>query len=149
MSLTLIVAEIKTVLEGVSGIGIVRDYERSFIDPTDLLNVFGSGGVIKACTIAWDRTGEERLTNEEVLRRHHFTIRRYDALIDPTATETGVFRVVVDAIMTAFRALNDLNSQAELAGPMQLIIAEPRIFFDTIPVHYAEFGYDAQELIST
>lgn len=160
MSLTLIRAEIKTILEGVTGIGIVHNYERLSIDATKFLTLFKDTktGKINGCMFRREKFTRQHGMGGRVAIAHVFVLRRFTGLQDADATDISfddVNELIADAFDT--EAAEDLNGKCDTIhpdfGPMsgaagiQLDISEPRMFGNVL-CHYAEMRLCAVEIIN-
>lgn len=126
MSLAIIRTEIKTVLEGVSGIGMVYDYIRH-APKESIWKVLFTTSLNRLHTWQITRTGvkDDWLTTcENGIRRHSFQVLGYYSLKDDDASE-NTFQDLTDSVMTALRnaakspplsgtALNMTTPQAEI-----------------------------------
>ena len=146
MSLSGIRDAIKTILEGVSGIGEVHDYERYHTDAAKLRALHVTSGRLHSWTITRTRTQAEYRTNVQTERRHTFVLRGYYALDDVNASEK-TFQTLVESIEAAFRSNDTLSGSCELAGPLQVERVEP-VLFAGVLCHFAELSLWAQELVS-
>lgn len=144
MALSDITAEIKTILEGVSGIGTVHDYERWAATWEKFLELFkDSNNKINGWTITRRKTPAERDTMPTVMRTHTFVIRGVYGLKDEDATEK-TFQDLVEAVQGAFEDEYSLGGYAVNSGPVQVVTVESRIFGKVL-CHYAELEYEVQE----
>lgn len=147
MSLTIIRTEIKTVLDGITDIGVVYDYERFTTDWDKFKEIFKPPGksYIRGWTIRREKTAEELSTHEESDRDYSFKIRGYMSLKDSTAT-SKTFDDLIETICDTFRALieNDLNGKADYVGLIQVDLVEDRMF-GTALCHYCELSIIIQE----
>ena len=155
MSMPAIRTQIKTILEGVTGIGVVHDYERWAKDWSQFLTFFKSGSVINGWTVTRTRTEERALCGNQNEQVHVFVIRGYYAVDDSAATEK-TFQDLIETIRTTFRTNYTLNGACETTNPewgsmagksgIQADVIEPRMFFGVL-CHYCELSLGAQELV--
>lgn len=157
MSLTAIREQIKTILSGVSGIGVVHDYERFSNDWKKYLSLFtveddNGEKRINGCTFTRVATPEKWLTNVEYLRVYEFDFHGIYSLKDSDATEL-VFQSTIENVCDAFRAKPTLNGTCETITPefgalsgrsgMQVETIENRKFGVTL-AHYFKLRLGAQ-----
>ena len=153
MRLANIREQVKAILSGVSGIGVVHDYERwedtwqkfleHYKDPDEKINGW---------TITRNATPEKWLTNVEYIRVYELVIRGIYGLKDENATEL-VFQDLIEDICTAFRNKDTLNDTCETIAPelgslsghagVQVVLVENRMFGNVL-CHYCELKLGAQ-----
>jgi len=137
-------AQIKTIMEGVSGMGIVHDYVRWASTWEKFLEFFKtSSKKINGATITRVKTPEECESSNHNSRRHRYLIRLYYGLKDDAATEI-TFQLLVENTCAAFRAKRTLNDTAEDSGPPQVEVVELRMF-GSVLCHYGEISLEAEE----
>jgi hypothetical protein len=145
--------QIKTIISGVPGIGIVHDYERWSADWNKFLDHYKSAdGRINGWTITRGATPERWLTNIDYERVYEITIRGYYGLKDSAASEIG-FQNLIEAICDEFRGNDTLNGTCETVCPefgsmagksgIQVITVEPKLF-GSVLCHYCELRLGAQ-----
>lgn len=125
MSQADILAEIKTIVAAVPGIGAVHDYERSARSPADWLDIMTAGGIINGWTISREETAAEWEYHTANRLRHTFRIRGYYAVDDVNASEK-TFQALVDAVRLAFNGEETLSGEALISGPAQLSLVAIR-----------------------
>jgi len=146
MSEAAIRAQIKTILEGVSGIGIVHNRQRFAATWEKFLELFKTTDKkINGCCITRDSASAERLNWDQDERTHEYKIRGYYGLSDEAATEITA-TALVEAICDAFRADTGLGGTAGDSGPMQVLIVEPRAFGGVL-CHFYELGLSVNEYV--
>ena len=119
MSEETIRAEIKNILEDVSGIGVIhtrRRYSRSRVVFRQLMT---SGGIVNGCMIFRQATTAERQELPHIDRYHHYKIIYYYDLDDENASE-DTFQALLEAIFEAFKSNSTLNGAAVNSGPIQI-----------------------------
>lgn len=145
MSLSLIRAEYKTILESVTGIGKVHDYSRLATDWKVFLDLFKdpSSETILGWEISREASPEERLHLSGASpgsvsdRKHIMLIRGYSSLQDATGTQK-TFDNLIEAICDKFRPLITLNDVAlKVETPMIVSVVTEREFGGVL-CHYAE-----------
>jgi len=114
MSLSTVRAEVKSVLEDVTGIGEVLDYERYAREWSTYKSLFKSGAHVNFVQI--QRPSFTRIVHgsdscERVT--HNFLLKGAYSLNDEAATEK-TFQDLVEAMCQAFRDKPDLNDVAEV-----------------------------------
>lgn len=146
MSQADILAEIKTIVSGVSGIGVVHDYERSSRGVGEWLDIMTSGGKINGWTISREATESEWEHHTTNRLRHVFKIKGYYA-VDDANTSEKTFQALVDLVRKAFNRQETLSGDALISGPAQIDfvgireIAPDSSYF----VHVAELTLAADE----
>jgi hypothetical protein len=145
VSVALIRAEIKTILSGVAGVGIVHDYDRWSADWTTFFALFKSGAEIRGWQIARTKT-EEIGGKGETKRTHTFRLRGILGLDDSAATGKA-FDDVVETVENAFDDAITLNGKATSAGPLQVDAIEIRMF-GSVLCHTAECRLPATEILT-
>lgn len=114
MSLTTVRAQVKTIIEAVSGIGQVLDYERYSKDWSTYKDFFKSGARINFTQIlrpSFVRTVEGSDATERVT--HNFFLKGAYSLRDEDATEKTC-QNLMEAICQAFRDKPKLQNMAEV-----------------------------------
>jgi hypothetical protein len=151
MSLADIRTELKTVLEGVSGIGQVYDYLRWSNTEKDFKSIFkASNDKINA----WQIT--RRGAAENIYNQNHINIQEHNMLIwgiygakDADASEK-TFQDLIEAILAAIRTAGKgpqpLSGKALFVGPPQVEKVEHRIFSKLL-VHSCDIGLKVKEYI--
>jgi len=153
MSEATIRTQIKTILSGVPGIGVVHEYQRWARDWTKFLNQFqDADGRINTWMFSRTVTPEKWLSNVEYIRVYEYVIRGMYGLKDGDATEL-IFQGVVDRICAAFRDKATLNDACETIVPefgslagragIQVETVDVRTF-GIVLCHYAELKLGAQ-----
>lgn len=139
--------QIKAILSGVSGIGVVHDYIRWAADWNKVLDRFrDSTGKINTVMFARDKM-QKRLTGGSPERAHLFRMRVVMGLNDDSATGIA-FDALLTAIEEKFEDYDNLNGTCltiksldwgPLAGQegVQIETIEERMFAKTL-CHYAE-----------
>lgn len=153
MALETIITQIKSILQGVAGIGVVHDYERNANDKTTFLSLFtiaaGQLKNINGWTIIRRNTEETlqsscALTGRRVINKHTIVIRGYCGFQDDAASEK-TFRVLVENIRTALRGNYTLNGSVQRHDFPQSPVNETRMMAGTYLVHYCEIELTVQE----
>lgn len=136
MSEALIRAQIKVILEAVTGIGVVHSYERYARSITDFRNLMTSAGVVNGWVIHRESTTAEQVTmgpKGQIERNHTYRIAGIYEHNDASASET-TFQTIIDAIFAAFKANGTLNATA---------ISHRQIQVDSVTITKdGEFGDD-------
>lgn len=149
MAYTTLLAQIKSAVEGVTGIGVVRDYLRWWSDKKDFLDLFrttiGGQAQIRGWTITRDgipfneryaQGGKHRVT-------HMFVIRGVLGLQDGTATEK-TFQALVDSVVDALDDAVTLGGNVRSAGPATAAAITHRGFGEVL-CHYCEIQFPVTE----
>ncbi len=153
MGLPEIREQYKAILSGVSGIGVVHDYERWAADWNKFLELYkDQDGRINGWITTRTATPEKWLTNIKYLRVYELTTRGIYGLKDEDATEL-IFQDLIESICDAFRNNTTLNNTCETIAPefgslagrsgIQVEIVEPRSF-GSVLCHYCELRLGAQ-----
>lgn len=151
MSLAAIRTQLKTVVEGVTNIGKVHDYERWAAEWSKVLDVFkvtiGGEERIQGWTITREATPatDFAMTTQES-RRHVMVLRAYRVLNDTKESEKE-FQDLIETVCTALRGqrLGKLNGTVTKLFPAQVRIVEHRDLGGVL-VHYAEIAVEAMEV---
>lgn len=146
MSEATVRAAIKAVLEDVTNVGEVHDYERWAADWSAYLDLLkttiGNSDVIRGWTITCESFPQERATfgvPGSIDRTYTYKLRGYFGLDDSAASEKTAM-IVVEDVVEAFDD-SDLASENE---PADLTLFEPRLFGDVL-CHYAEITLVVEE----
>jgi hypothetical protein len=148
MSESTIRTAIYNVVNGVTNIGKVYDYDRWAADWNTFINLFKTtiGGVdqIRGWEIsrrsAGERPSEFGPVNEE---SHLFVVRGYMAINDAAATEK-TFNALIEAVGAAFRSNQTLSGTAHRHDFIQAEIIEARTF-GSVLCHYCELALTVHE----
>lgn len=147
MSLEAVREQIRTILTGVSGIGVVHDYERWAAEWPAYLELFSIEDETGTRINGWDITRRKTpavtasVTHDS--RSHTFLIRGMYGLEDSQASEL-VFQQLIEDICAAFRAKYQLESTAENTEPVQVDLVENRVFGNML-CHYCELTFTVDE----
>ncbi len=145
MSLASMRSAIKSILEGVAGIGVVHDYERWTVDWATYLSLFRAPAqnLINGWTISRASTSEVAFASGRHRRSHRFIVRGYYSQKDAAGSEKN-FQDLIEAVCDGLRGNVSLNGTAESSGPPQVRRVESRTLGDVL-CHYCEIGLDADE----
>jgi hypothetical protein len=119
MSEATIKAQIKGILEGVSGVGVVYTRRRYSRSRAVFRNMMTSDGKINACMVYRAATPSERFELPNIIRYHQFRIDYLYELDDETASE-DTFQALLDAIFDAFKSNYSLNGTVMNSDPLQI-----------------------------
>lgn len=144
MSESAIRTEIKTILNGITGIGKVHDYERFAVDERKFLDFFKdtSSGKIFGWEITRDNIKTEKIT-QKFKFTHGFVIKGYYGLQDSSASEI-FFQAVVDAILIKFIGTNITGTEGFIKPQSPVIQAR---MFGGVLCHYSEIKFDVIEIV--
>lgn len=119
MSEALIRAQIKTIMESVSGIGVVYDYERHSRSLATKLFLFKSGGIINGWEFSRTKfdPDPETETDASIDWDYSYLISGYYELDDENASEK-VFQAIIDGIKNKFADKRTLNGTAITCQPV-------------------------------
>lgn len=150
MSLSIIRTEIKGIMDGVTDIGVVHDYERLATDWIKFLSFYKPAGknYIRGWSITRQKSpekgnGEDDTAAHQYRRMHNMVIRGYYGLKDSDASEK-VFQDLVETVCDTFRGKPTLNGKADDSSPPQVDIFETRMF-GTVLCHYVEIRIVVEE----
>jgi hypothetical protein len=147
MSLADIREQIKVVLAGVPGIGVVHDRERFANEWGKFLNLFkDANGRINGCMFSRESRRRVQQTIGETEKAHVFVFRRFMAVKD--SDETGIiFDDHLEELADAFDDYETLNDTCRTINPdwgpmegavgLQIELSEIRMV-GTVLCHYAE-----------
>lgn len=143
MALSDIRTAIAGILSGVSGVGIVYEYERFASSWTDFLSLFKTtAGKINGWSITRRRTPADWDVRRVADRAHAFVLRGVYGLKDADASELD-FQDQVEAVVAAFAADRKLGNTVYDCSPVSVDVFEPRVF-GTVLCHYAELSLEAR-----
>jgi hypothetical protein len=145
MALDSIIAAVKTILEGVTGMGLVHDYSRYATTATAVKALYVTNNVLNAWEIDRASTPATKQTNVRTRRTHQLKLYGYYGVDDAQAS-AKTFRALVEAVEAAFRTNDTLNGTALNAGPVSIDL-EGHILKAGILCHYAELTIPATELV--
>jgi len=145
MSLSSIRVALKTLVEGVSGMGIVHDYERHAKDWATYLSFYKKPGtsVINGWQIIRRSTREEEHAATQTYRFHTFVINGFYSLDDSVASEK-TFQDLIESICTVVRQDADLGGAVFHVTPPTVVVVEQRTFGDVL-CHYCELNLQIEE----
>ena len=150
MSEATIRGQIKIILQGVSGIGVVHTRRRYSRSRAVFKELMSSGGKVNGCMVYRQATPAERFDVPNITRTHHFKIVYLYELDDESASE-DTFQALLDAIFEAFKSNYTLNGTAMNSGPIQIENVDTDIIEsekEQVPgtlVHMAELSLIAEE----
>jgi len=149
VGLTAIRAEIKTIIESVSGIGIVHEYLRWSAKYDTFLNLFkDDSDKINGCMITRHKTEEDAVSGgRQSERNHNIKIICIYGLKDGDASELYFQDTIIEEICAALRAQKTLNNRTAALGVPQVDIVEPRKF-GSVLCHYAEITVSVVEMVN-
>lgn len=154
--------QIRTILSGVAGIGVIHSYNRWAINLTDIIDKFKDAeGKINTCMFVREKMAKRAVSagvNTPHERAHVFKFRCIAGLQDAQATgET--FGGLLSRIEEAFDRNYTLNGACMTTSPgwgpmdglsgMQLDLVDERMFGKAILCHYAELSLCAIERHAT
>lgn len=153
-------AIIKAILDGVTNIGKVYDYQRLSTEYRTFLNFYKAtiGGVdqIRGWTIGLQNFIDTEYLDEDqtagtkiVLRQYTYKIRGYFGVDDSTASEKTTAGIV-EAVTNALDKATSLHGEAaywDTVPPCTLDNFEPRLFGGAL-CHVAEITQHAKDLVA-
>jgi len=133
------------ILSGVSGSGVVHQYDRWATEWEKMLNLFkiedAEGARINAQMISRFKVETlEKSTSQELIR-HYVRIRCIYGLKDADASE-HVFQAFINNVMAAFRANYKLNDTCSHSSAMQAPVIDMRSYGGVL-CHHAELTFAA------
>lgn len=143
MSWANIRTQLKTILQGVAGIGTVHDYQRWEIEADAFATLFVSQGRIHTWMITRDASLEEERAQRQHYRRHQVRIIGLYALDDSDATEK-TFSDLLETVCITLRSNPTLNGAAESSGPPQ-VRRDDHARFAGVLCHFGEITLEARE----
>ena len=148
MALSSVRDAIKETLKGVSGIGVVHDYERWTVDWGRYLSLFKPKGqdVINGWTVSRASSSEVASTSRQYFRTHRFIIKGYYSQRDSAGSEK-VFQDLIERVCDALRANRNLNQTADRVEPPQVDLVETRSLGEVL-CHYCQISLMVEEEIS-
>lgn len=146
MSEAAIRAEIKTLLEAVSNIGVVHDYIRRKRSLAAWLEAHRSSGVVNAWTITRVAALQERKTMPYLSRLHNFKIYGLYELDDASGSEKDL-QALVDGILDGFKDTIQFSGEALNSEPLQCDSIDVDELGDTA-YHVVEMSIEIEEYIS-
>lgn len=144
--------EIKTILEGVAGIGKVHAYRRHTTFWDEYFRDHVKSGEVNTWEISRTATAQEIIAVQGSVGTEPFFHDTHSVLIvgrmslkDDEKSEQD-FQALVDAIVAAIRVKNLLNGKVLLPKQAQVPVIEHRTF-GGILVHYCEVTFEAVERV--
>jgi hypothetical protein len=138
-------AQIKTLIQGVTGIGIVHDYERWSRSLAEFLALMASSNKVNGWMIHRQQSTSDWQSNGEILVTHTYKISGIYELDDANASE-GSFQILVDGIFTAFKSAITLNGQALRCHPIQIENVDVDEFGGRL-FHSAQLSLSVEEIV--
>lgn len=151
MSESTIRAQIYAIINAITNIGVVYDYERWAADWVSFINLFkttiATVEQIRGWEISRRAAPESGVTAEATIgqtdKQHVFLIQGYMGLNDSAATEK-TFNALIEAISDAIRPKLTINGTALDHDFIQAEIIEPRMFGGVL-CHYAQLSLTVHE----
>lgn len=134
---------IVSLVESVSGIGVVHDYERWAAQWSDLLALYKTNNVLNGWYVTRRRTEAQWEAMPVIRRRHEFEVCGIYSLDDSAGSEK-TFQALIEAIDAAVRFDHSLGGNAIIAGPLQVEEVEARMF-GSVLCHYCRLLLPAEE----
>jgi len=141
--------QIAIILAGVSGMGVVHEYQRWAATWEKFLDHFkDADNKINGCCISRAATPAFRKTMPTIEREHKYMIRCYYGLNDAAGSEL-IFQALVEGIQNEFDSGSNysLGGYVLNSGPLQVRIIEPRMFGGVL-CHFAELELPATERVT-
>ncbi|WP_298434577.1 hypothetical protein [Geobacter sp.] len=146
-----ILADIKTILAAVPGVGTVHDYERQSADWSNFIGLFKDPGTGKI--LGWEITRRAAAEHQAgvYLRHHQFVLKGYMGLQD-AAGSSKVFQALCEEVCAMFRnapagaGWEYRNGDEPDRAPAQIEIINDRMFGGVL-CHCAEIALSVTERI--
>ena len=147
MGLPEIRAQIEIIMETVSGIGPVFDYERNVHEWAKIKSeLVGPDGKIEWWTIRREKR-LETYGASSYETSHEIILRGYRALDDAGSSKT--FDARIDAVCDALRPKTTLNGTVQqIENPWQADVIEDRIIVGGVVAHYCEIHNLVEEAVA-
>jgi hypothetical protein len=120
MSESTVLAQVKTLLDDVSGIGAVHDYERFSRSPAEWLQLMRSSGIVNGWEIHRQRTPAVRDNMPTLRRSHNYMISGIYELDDASGSEK-TFQALIEAIYVKFRDNHTIGGTCINSDPVQVM----------------------------
>lgn len=143
--------EIKNIMDTVTDIGKVYDYERWAANWNDFINLFKSvaHSQIRGWEISRKAAGIKKAaigtSIGSYLKDNDFVIKGYMAIDDSAATEK-TFNTLIEAVEAKFRSNMTLNGAAKDHDYIQVRVIDSRMF-GSVLCHYAELYLKVYERV--
>lgn len=133
-------AQIVSIVNGVSGTGIVHGYQRLSLSYAEWIALMTNAGIINGWTVSRKSTSSNRDSYTTNRCGNTFCIKGYYEIDDANASET-TFQALVEGIRQAFNAQYTLCGQAIVCGPAEVDIVDViEIPGSNNYVHYCELS---------
>lgn len=146
MSESNIRTQIVTILSGVTGIGVVHNYERYSRSLAEFFAIMSKSGVVNGWMIHRVSTESRRDTLPHIDRYHTFKISGIYELDDVAASGT-TFQALIEDIFTAFKSNHTLNGSALDSEPVNIDLVDTEEFGQRL-FHTAELTIIARERVT-
>lgn len=103
-----ILTELKTILDGVTGIGETDDYLRLSHDEQNNISLFVNSSKLHTWYLTRSKCISERYDNKYVLRNHYFEVHGIYVLDDANESEK-TFNSLVDTVLNEFQEKANIN----------------------------------------
>lgn len=144
MSQDTLLAEVVSILGGVSGVGAVHDYERYSRSYSEWIELMSDSNIVNGWTVSRESTQAERETVATIKNRHLFRIKGYYKLDDPNASEQ-TFQNLLDSIRAAFFNKKTLNGAAMNSDPVTVDLVALKEIAPDYFVLITELGLQSEE----
>jgi hypothetical protein len=148
MSYSTILAQVKSTLEGVSGVANVYDYQRYSSDLSTLKSLFVSNSIFHGWMITRVSAPATANITNQVFRQHQFELLGFYQVDDSLESEK-TFQALCDTIMNTF----DLTANLTLGGTADQIQAAQllefvQVEFVGVLCHHARILIQADEEVT-
>lgn len=137
MSLAAVLVECVSITSGVTGVGIIRNYEAVAATEDQLRTAFFSGGEINAIEIVRGSTESIYFANQRSQDDHTINFNIYRGVaVDDESTSRAAHEALVEAVKDEFRGNYRLNGMAQKVDMMQVPI-DGHIMKGGLLLHYS------------
>ena len=152
MAFAAVRAEVKTILDAVTGVGKVHDYLRHSTTWTEIFSRHKDGGKINDWEITRESATQELIAiqgaggTEPFYHDTHAVAILGRISVDDSAASEKTFQALIDTVVAAFRVKPRLNNVVLLPESLQV----PQIgheMFGGVLVHFARLTFQAVERV--
>ena len=141
-----ILAAILPILDAVTGVQRVYNYEPLAVKPENIVTIMGGSQAIDYWSVTPETTDPQRFQGYQMEFNHVMVFRHYYEVGD-AAISTPAVRTIALAVLNRFSTVFSIAPQAEMTGPLQIIWPIYWTLADTFTVHKTEYRLPLKELI--
>jgi hypothetical protein len=139
------IAEVKSIMGAVAGVGKVNAYRRNAKTEQDFNDLY----VVNGKVLAWDITRESTASTDRTVgatyEEHTLVIRGYMGVRDFDGTEK-TFQDLIESVRAALRVKRNLNGKVLDTTPVQARqVGAAEFGVNKVLVHYCELSFTAIE----